>query len=105
VLGELPRWRHRWSSMVRPIPHYGAPSWMWFLPMGAAGCEKLTKGSLAAGSSKAGCAAARLKLRPSAMVARSSKEQLTTRLGKMGVAQDVDHRCRVDGAREASHMT
>jgi hypothetical protein len=56
-----------------------------------------------AGSSGAGCAVERLKLRPSAMVAGNSKRQLTTRLGKIGVAQDVDHRCRVDGAREASH--
>jgi hypothetical protein len=45
----------------------------------------------------------RLKLRPSVMVAGSSKGQLMARLGKMGVAEDVDHGRLVDGAREASH--
>jgi hypothetical protein len=45
----------------------------------------------------------RLKLRPSVMVAGSSKGQLRARLSKMGAAEDVDHGRRVDGAREASH--
>jgi hypothetical protein len=55
------------------------------------------------GSSGAGRVAARLKLQPSAMVGGSSKGRLMTRLGKMGAMQDVEHRRRVDGAREASH--
>jgi hypothetical protein len=36
------------------------------------------------GSSGAGCATARLKLRPSATVAGSNKGQIMTRLGKVG---------------------
>jgi hypothetical protein len=55
------------------------------------------------GSSKAGHATASLKLRPSTMVAGSSKGWLTTRLGKTGVAHVVEHRRQVDGAQEASH--
>jgi hypothetical protein len=55
------------------------------------------------GASGEGRAAAWFKLQPLAMVGGSSKGWLTTRLGKTGVAQDVEHRHRVDGAREASH--
>jgi hypothetical protein len=63
VLGELQQWRYRWSSTPRPIPHCGAPSWTGFLPTGAVGCEELTKGGhWPTGSSRAGHAAARLKL-------------------------------------------
>jgi hypothetical protein len=56
------------------------------------------------GNSRAGRAVVRLKLRPSATVAGSSKGQLMTRLGKMGAAKCVDHWGRVDGAREATHV-
>jgi hypothetical protein len=61
------------------------------------------RGSSVGRELRAGRAAVRLKLRPSVMVAGSSKGQLMARLGKMGVAEDVDHRRLVDGAREASH--
>jgi hypothetical protein len=60
-------------------------------------------GLLPTGGSGAGCVAARFKLQPSVMVGGSSKGWLTTRLGKMGAVQDVEHQHRVDGAREASH--
>jgi hypothetical protein len=60
-------------------------------------------GLQSAGGSRAGRAAARFKLQPLAMVGGSSKGRLTTRLGKMGAAQGVEHRRWVDGAREASH--
>jgi hypothetical protein len=33
----------------------------------------------------------------------SSNGRLTTRLGKTGTVQDVEHRCRIDGAREGSY--
>jgi hypothetical protein len=58
-----------------------------------------------AGGSKAGCVAARFKLQPSTTVGGRSKGWLTIRLGKTGAAQDVEHRRRVDKAREASHAT
>jgi hypothetical protein len=50
------------------------------------------------GGSGAGRAAARFKLQPSATVGGRSKGRLSTRLGKTGAAQDVEHRRRVDGA-------
>jgi hypothetical protein len=61
-------------------------------------------GLLPAGGSRAGCAVTRFKLQPSAMVGEHSKGQLTTRLGHMGAAQNVEHRRGVDGARGASHV-
>jgi hypothetical protein len=55
-----------------------------------------------AGSSRARRAAATFKLQPSVMVGEAPMGQLMTRLAKMGAAQDVEHRCRVDRATEAS---
>jgi hypothetical protein len=43
------------------------------------------------------------KLQPSATVGESSKGRLTTWLSKTGATQDLEHRCRVDGARELLH--
>jgi hypothetical protein len=61
-------------------------------------------GLLPVGGSGAGCAVTRFKLQPSATVGEHSKGQLTTRLGHMGAAQNVEHQRRVDGARGASHV-
>jgi hypothetical protein len=55
------------------------------------------------GGSGAGRVVARFKLQPSTMVGERSKGQLTTRLGKTGVARNVEHWRRVDGARGVSH--
>jgi hypothetical protein len=71
---------------------YGAPFFVVFLPTEPAGCGVLTRGAFNWRGTPVGCAAARLKLQPSATVGGSSKGRLTTRLGKMGAAQDVEHR-------------
>jgi hypothetical protein len=60
-------------------------------------------GLLPAGGSGVGHAAARFKVQPLAMVGGCSKGWLKTRLGKTGATQDVEHRCRVDGARQPSY--
>jgi hypothetical protein len=53
---------------------------------------------LLAGGTRAGCGAARFMLQHSAMVGGHSNGRLTTRMGKTGAAQDLEHRCWVDGA-------
>jgi hypothetical protein len=85
-------------------PHgYGAPFSGVFFLQNRRGARNSPRGLQPVGSYGARCAAARFKLEPSATVGGSSKGRLTTRLAKMGAAQDVEHHCRVDGAREASH--
>jgi hypothetical protein len=60
-------------------------------------------GLLPTRGSGVGRAVARFKLQPSATVGERSKGRLTTRLGQMGVVQNIEHRRRVDGARGVSH--
>jgi hypothetical protein len=60
-------------------------------------------GLLPAGGSGVGCAVARFKPQPSVTVGERSKGRLTARLGQSGVARNLEHRRRVDGARGASH--
>jgi hypothetical protein len=50
------------------------------------------------GGSGAGHAAVRFRPQPSAMVGERSKGRLTTRLGQMGVAWNVEHRRWVEKA-------
>jgi hypothetical protein len=49
--------------------------------------------------------AARFKPQHSATVGERSKGRLMTRLGQTGVAQNIEDRRQVDGARGASHMS
>jgi hypothetical protein len=60
-------------------------------------------GLLPTGGSGVGRAAARFKTQPSVTVGQWSKGWLTTRLGQMGAAWNVEHRRRVNGTRGASH--
>jgi hypothetical protein len=48
--------------------------------------------STGGGGSRAGHAVARFKPQPPAMVGEHSKGRLTTRLGQMGAAQNIEHR-------------
>jgi hypothetical protein len=101
------------SGTVRPArPELtGAPCYMamcsvfgGFSSNGTGGVQGTHQGGLLpAGGSRVGCVAARFKLQPLAMVGGHSKSRLTARLGKTGAVQNVEHRCRVDGARGASH--
>jgi hypothetical protein len=85
---------------------YGALFSVVSLPTEPVGCEKLTKGGSSTdrgrGLQSRTCGS---KVQASTFGDGGGRStgQLTTRLGKMGVAKDVEHRRRVDGAREASH--
>jgi hypothetical protein len=73
---------------------YGAPFSVFSLPTEPVECEELTKGVFYrwGGGSRAGHAVARFKPQPPAMVGEHSKGRLTTRLGQMGAAQNIEHR-------------
>jgi hypothetical protein len=81
-------------------------TWLWcsvsdvFSSYGTGGVQGTHQGGLLlAGGSIAGRAPTRIKPQPSAMVGERSKGWLTIRLGQTGVARNVEHRHRVDGAR------
>jgi hypothetical protein len=102
-------WRHDAAGMARAhrssvLHGYGASFLVVSLPTEPAGCEELTKGVF----NRWGPPEKDARRHGSSFNlwqcwGGSSKGWLTTRLGKTGVAQDVEHRHRVDGAREASH--
>jgi hypothetical protein len=85
------------------LPGYGAPFWV-FSSYETGGVRGTHQGGLLpVGGSRAGHVAARFKPQPLATVGERSKGRLTTRLGQTGAARNVEHQCRVNGARGASH--
>jgi hypothetical protein len=76
-----------------------------FSSYGTGGVRGIHQGGvLPVGGSSVGRVAARFKLQPLVTVGGCSKGRLMTWLGKIGAAQDVEHRRRVDGPRGASHV-
>jgi hypothetical protein len=90
---------HRSSA----LQGYGAPFSLVSLPTEPVGARNSPRGSSFGGGSGAGRAATRFKPQPLATVGERSKGRLMTKLGQTGVAWNVEHRRRVDGAQGASH--
>jgi hypothetical protein len=83
---------------VKPMPRYSAPSRTGFLPTGVVGLGNSPVGSSAGVVLRSRVCGSEAQALIFETVVGSFKGQLTTRPGKMGAAQVVDHRRWVIGA-------